>query len=258
MCLASLLLAAAMGFDAIVSSANAGNRDQSVARMREWVDAHPGDPQAARGLLWMARLRRDDRRIGDARLLLARAEREAGGSEWALHAAQGLADIDVEQRRYGAAIARYQVLANRPEKLWSYVGVSGLAHARGERTRFFILLGLAAAMAALFLLRMARAGLARFWPPPRELVWMAPILAILLFAATAQEPPEAHAVTALALGLAALLWESGAWSRARPSPRPLLRASLDVAQAVALLYCVVVWNGLWGKLVDTIAMGPHG
>jgi len=263
MCLAeavavAALLAADPAFDAIVTSATSTSHEQALARMQEWVDAHPGDPESARALVWMARLRRSDGRDEAARALLERALREGPGTEWALHAEKALGDLDLEAHRYAPAIARYDHLAGLPAPLWRYVGSSAAGHARGERTRFRILIAILAALAALSLARVIRAGGPRsLWPPPAELLWLLPVLLVLLAAAAAQEAPEARAVVSLSLGGAALLWLNGAWLRARPPRRMALPALLGLGQALALLYCAMVWNGLWDKLVDTIAMGAQ-
>lgn len=258
---ALVLLAApaAPQFEEIVAAVTAANHDESCAAMAAWVDAHPKDPRAAQGLLWMARLRISDRRPEDARPLLERALRDSPPGDWPLHAKKGLADLDLEAHRFDRAIAAFDALAREPAPLWRYVGSSAAANARGERTRFYAMFALVLALALLWLSRVARAGVRMLWPPPTELVYVLPILLVMLAAATAQEEPEAHALVTLGLSAIALLWLNGAWLRARP-PGPRSRygqALLGLLQVASLLYCAMVGNGLWGKLMDTVAMGAE-
>jgi hypothetical protein len=245
---------AAGEFDQIVSTTTTQNHDQACARMQSWIEQHPHDPAVARALLWMAQLRRTDRRSDLALPLLERAEREGGG-EWVLHARKGIADLALEAHRYAEAITTYDELARSPSPLWSYVGSSAAGNARAERSRFYLLLLLLGAIAALSLSRILRTGLRALWPPPAELIYPLPILLLVLVSAAGQEEQEARAVITVALGSAVLLWLNGAWLRATPGRSRLGKALLGAGQAASLLYAALVWNGLWEKLMDTIAMG---
>lgn len=250
------LLCAALSFEQIVAQAGEANRAKSLEQMGAWVAANPRDPQAPRGLLWMAQLSRNEYRNRPARELLERILRDYGATEWAHHAQQGLAELDLIDHQYASATARYQALAQEPSRLWSFIGRTGEERARGERWRFRLLLAVVLGTLGLAALRIARAGLRSLWPPPTELIYAAPILLVTLLAAPGQEHDEARAVVTMALGGAALLWLNGAWLRARRGQR-LAQAALGVAQAAGLVYCALVWNGLWAKLIDTIAMGAE-
>jgi hypothetical protein len=245
-------------FAQIVSAATPATRAESCERMQRWVDAHPSSALAARGLVWMSQLQRADRRAARARPLLERVAREFPATEWSLHAAQGLAELDVEEHRYSSAIARYEMLARSEKPLWKYLGENGAEGARGEQVRFAGVLIVAAAIALLAMARLSRSGLRALWPPPAELLWLAPVLSCVLLAGLAQEHDEARAVAMLALGAAALLWLNGAHLRARPPARPVaLYVGLGALQFAGLLYCALVTNHLWHKLIDTIAMRPE-
>lgn len=241
-------------FDEIVSSIRSDNHEEICGRMSAWIERSGGDPRAPRGLLWMAQIRRNDQRDDLARPLYQRVVRDAPGSSWALHARKGLGDVDLAAHQYASAIARYQSLAALPDAHWKYVGSNAAAYARGERVRFQILVALAALLLSSSLLQLARAGRAgKLWPPPREVVWSLPVLLGVFVASFAQEPAEAAALRTLAASALALLWAQGAALRA--STRFWVPALAGVAQTVALLYCALVGNGLWAKLVDTVAMG---
>jgi hypothetical protein len=244
-------------FDDIVGSVTSQNHDEACARMQAWLDAHPGDPQVAQGLVWMARLRTTDRRHDEARALLARALREPPQGEWPLHAKKALADLDLESHRFEVAIAAFEELARSPIPLWRYVGTNAAENARGERVRFRIMLALVAALALLWLFRLR--SMRPLLPPPMELVYALPVLLLIVAAAASQEEPEAHALVTLGLGSVVLLWLNGAWARAR-LPRGRERwahAFLGILQAFAMLYCAMIGNGLWEKMKDTIAMGAE-
>jgi Tetratricopeptide repeat-like domain len=247
---------AAETFDEVVASAKAGDHSEALARMERFVAAHAGEPQAARGLVWMAQLHRQDGRPEVARPLLARAAREGAGTEWALHARKGLADLALESRDFAEAIEAYDALAREPSPLWQYVGRNAGLDARGERDRFRILLALAAAVGLFWLLRLVRAR-PPLWPPPRELIWLLPLLRLVALSAPGQEPGEARALCIVSAGCALLLWLNGAWAsaRVRGTRAALLHAALGAVQMASVAYGAVVVSGLWGKLIDTIAMG---
>ena len=241
-------------FDAITNASTAAAHDQACAQMQVWVDAHPEDPLAPRGLLWMAQLRRADDRADLARPLFAAILRQYPRSDWALHARKGLADLDVQEHRYQRAIETYRALAREPSPFWQYLGRNSAEAAQGARDRFYLFVVLFGATALLWISRVWRRGVRLFWPLPGELVYPLPILLLVLLAATGQEPDEARAICAVAIGAMALLWLNGSWLRAEKRRR-LLNAGFAVAQLCALLYCSVVATGLWGKLIDTFAGG---
>jgi hypothetical protein len=263
MCRASALLLLALlgaadpGFDAITSRVGKQSHDESCAQMEAWVDAHPTDPNAGRGLIWMAELRLADRRTDLAYALFDRAARDYGDGEWGLHGQKGRADLDVAAHRFAPALETYAKLAARPEPYWQYVGRISVDSARGERLRFYVYAALLLALGAWTAFRLGRAR-KQLWPPPEELTWSAPVLLLMLAAAIAQPPEEARAVVWVALGGAALLWANGAYLRARPPGRRWpLEALLGLAQAAALLYCAVIANDLWMKFAETLTNGAE-
>lgn len=240
-------------FDQIVSSIHAGNHDEVCAGMERWVAAHRGDPRVPQAELWMAQIRFNDRRGELAAPLYERVLRDAPDSKWALHAKKGLADVDLLRHRYDRAIARYDALSALPDPHWQYVGSNAALHAKGERLRFRVLVVLAALLLLVAATQLYRAP--SLWPPPRELVWGLPLLLCIFAASFGQEPEEAAALRTLSVGAIALLWAQGA--ALRDSRRFWLPALSGFAQCLALLYCALIANGLWEKLVDTVAMGAE-
>ena len=244
-------------FDSIVSATTQQNHAQARERMLRWIDAHPADPQVARGLLWVSVLDRSDGQGERARPLLERARRDGAGTDWANTADKQLADLDVEAHRYSRAIATYDRLAQLPAPFWKYVGKSAGDEARSKRARFYALLVALGGLLLIALARLVRMGPRALWPMPKELAYPLPALLVILLASLSLEPAEGFAVVVLAPGAIALLWVNGAWLRARP-PRGAARwgqALLGVVQACALFYCAIIASNLWEKLVDTWQMG---
>jgi len=241
----------------IVSATTQLNHPEAIAKMQQWVDAHPGDPQAPRGLLWMAQLERSDGQSDRALPLLERVLREGPGTDWALHAQRQIADLDLDRHHYAAAIATYEQLARDPAPFWQYVGKSAAQDARSQRSRFIGLVAALILLVGVALKRVVRIGLQALWPMPNELAYPLPVLIVVLIASSSLEQAEEQAVITLALGAIVLLWINGAYLKMRP-PKGLARlpqALLGLVQAIAIFYCAIQTSGLWEKLVDTWQMG---
>jgi hypothetical protein len=251
--------AAAPTFEDIVAPSTRSH-DRSVALMEAWVRAHPADTRVARGLIWMAQLRVADQQPALGRAYFQRAYHEYPSTEWGLHGLKGLADLDLAERRYGDAIARYEALAASRDPFFRYVGRMAANKARGERLRVVLALGALAALGALWALRLLRLGSwRRLWPPPTEVAYLLPLLLLMAAAASGQPAEEARAVRLLTLGALVTLWLGGAYLRARPPAGGwrFLHGLLGVLQAAALLYVAVQGSGLWDKFHDTLVMGAE-
>lgn len=226
--------------------------------MSEWIAAHPGDAQAARGLIWMAQLRLADHRDDLARPLFLQVRRAYPRTEWSLHALKGLADLELGSRHYGTAIAMYQSLAKSDSPFFQYVGAMDAARAQKERLRFLTTLSLLGGMLVLWAWRLKQlASLQALWPPPREVVYPLPVLALIAIAALGPPGGEGLGGLLLALGALLLLWLNGAYLRARPPAGAwrILHGLLGLMQAGVLLYVSVVLSGLWDKFHDTLTLG---
>lgn len=244
-------------FEEIVTSATPDNRPASCERMERWVAEHRSHRLAPRGLVWISQLRRADRRPELAHQALERVLRDFPKGEWSLQARQGLAELDAASHHYQAALDGFAQLAKEPEPLWQFLGRTGVERTTGERDRFTLALVFLIGFASLSFWRLWRSGLRSLWPPPPEFGSLLPILLLLVVAAAAQEHDEAGAVLFLALGLGAALWLNGAWLRARAGRGRVAGLLLGAFQAGGLLYCALVFNNLWFKLIDTIAMGAE-
>jgi tetratricopeptide (TPR) repeat protein len=231
-------------------------RPAAIEEVRAWVAANPSDPEAGRALVWLGQLELADEHYDAAGAFFEQAVRAYPGTEWDLAGTKGLADLALWSHRYAQAVAHYQKLEQSSSPYFKFLGAAGVEEARATRVRDLLALGLAALLLSLAGLRLY---VARPWPLPEELIYAAPVAALMVLASFSQPADEGRAVAAVALGGWLLLGANAAYYRARP-PKGLTlarEALLSVAQAAALVYCAVVANGLWGKLVVTLVVGPE-
>ncbi len=248
---------ATMKFEDIIAPTGRKHADSYVL-MTAWTNAHPSDKRTPRGLVWMAQLHIADQDPKGAQPLFLRVYHDYPGTEWALHSLKGLADMDREERRYGAAIAKYDALTRSGIPFFTYVGRMAGRRAREERLRFDLTAGLIAGFLLMWTLRLLRLrSLRALWPPPAEVLYPLPILFLITASALGQPADEGHGLLLLGIGGTLLLWLNGAYLRARPPARiwRIVHGLMGVAQAGALLYAAVVISGLWEKFHDTLVMG---
>ncbi len=227
-----------------------------LARIAQWAAAHPDDPELPRAWLWQAQVLMADRRTAEARSLLESVAAFPGAGDLAWDARLALADLLALEHRFADAERAYATLGAPAGSRWEYQAQLRAVEAREEARRRWAVLGAAIALGLLLGFRAVRAG-RQLWPPPEEWLWAAPLLGLVAVAGLTRPEGERFAVCGLALGGMALLWVNGAFLRRATlsGPRRGLEALLGVAQAAALLFCVVVWGGLWARLLDTLAGG---
>jgi hypothetical protein len=224
------------------------------ALLDAWVAGHPGSAGVPLARFWQAQSLVRESRFDQADLLLEQLVTTSSDLKW--DAALLRAELLLVQRRFSAAEHAYRTLAAPAGSRWEHEARSRAEQARvaGLRER-----AVWAALLALLVLATYRAASARraLWPPPAELIFAAPLLAVLAIAAAPRSADERFAVLAVAFGAAPLLWINGAYLRAR-SLRPLRRvaeAMLGVAQAAGVLFCAIVLSGLWDSVVNTWMAG---
>jgi len=234
----------------------AASRDDALERMQAFVDAHPGSPLAARGLLGIARIHLDRRQPDRARPLLERALAACPASEWADEAMAELARLDLADGRLDDAEARYRRLRNLPDEATRFAAEIGLAQVHAARVQWLALFLCAGFLVALGGARLAVAAGSgrRPWIPPREVLFTT--IPLLLVVASAHRRPaaETHALAIIAAGGTALLWAHGAWIRDRTldAAARARETALGIAQTAALLYCAVAASDLWPRLAETL------
>jgi hypothetical protein len=244
------------GFDAVLRRVGTDDHPTVVGAMAAWVAAHPRDDNAGRALIWMAEMKLSDRDVDGAIALFAQAEHDHAGTEWGLHGAKGRADLEVSLHRYAGALETYARLEREPLPYWKYVARQAREAAIGARLRFYSALGLGLALALLVAYRGVRGR--KHWAVLEPLAAL-PVALLMVLGALRQAPPERDAVLCLTAGGMVLLWANAAYLQARPPGR--LRAAAEVllglAQAAALLFCVVIANDLWMKFFETLVNGAE-
>ena len=250
------LILAVAPLDDLAAHVGEVSHEETIARIEAYVAAHPNAEDAGRALLLGAQLRRKDGKEELARALLQRVP--ASSSSW-LDASLALADLDLFERHFEAAIARYDALAASSPGRWQYQAALGAGLARAAQTRVRWVLAIMLGLVMLTAWRLFKSGRRALWPLPEEARIGLPIAALLALASLGQPSNEAHAVQAVALGGAALLWCNASYFQEHP-PRGWRRpfeALLGVGQAVGLLFCAVVLSGLWAKFVETVTAGAE-
>lgn len=259
---AVLLLALASqdsGLEELASNVGAVSHPQTISALEAFVASHPGDPNVDRALLLEAQLYRADGDDAHALEVLNRILAAPGFSAWRRDAALERASLDVAAWRFGAALSAYGWLAHDPDERRRYQARMGAAEALAMRARLYLGCAISFALVAVVLWRLARARRALL-PPTEEVTYALPLVVLLGIAALSQPAAEARAVLTLAGGGLVLLWANSSFWRLR-RPRGLLRVvepAFAAGQAFGLLYCAIVSNNLWHRLVETFVNGAEG
>lgn len=233
----------------------------SAARAEALIAAHPRWPGVAHVELWLgdaargvgdwdaarAHYRRALERATSAELSRAihrsRVELALSGGD-AAEAEAALADLRAAgELGVGAGPLRDRVVVERRRALWLRGALVGAAAALA------VLLGSLATGA-----RSWRRAAAALWPPPAELVYLAPVAAVLVGLAALRFGDVAAAVAAVAaIGLGST-WLSGAGLRLHPRSRrrALVHALAAAVGVCAAIYLVLHQTALLDDLVDTI------
>ncbi len=260
MTLALTLLLAASDFEAAELEAVQLPPDDGIARMEAWRAAHPDSPQQARALLWEAQRRLTQERFSDARALLERARAAHPDAELDWDLALSLADVFALEHRYGDAAAAYAALHPPPGSRWAMQATLRGDAMRAAAQRRLAMFVLGSVVLAVFSARLAQARVRRsLWPPPEEVTWAAPVLALFALAGASRPPDERTAVVLVALGGLGLLWLTGASLRGRALSLGARLGELALATflAASLLFCAITVADLWPRVLDTIAGGAE-
>jgi hypothetical protein len=111
--------------------------------------------------------------------------------------------------------------------------------------------------------RAPRAWMKALWRPPLEVLYMAPVAAVMIGASLTAHTSIAPAVVIICLGGLGLAWLSGAaLTEARRREldtrwRNLMHVASTALAVVALSYLAVTRTGLLELLIATVRMGPE-
>ncbi len=246
-------------FEDIASQVGAVTHRQSCEQLEAFVAAHANDPDADRALLLEAQLKRADADDEPAIQLLDRILSHGASSSWWRDAALERAQLDIGAWRFSAAISAYEALAHDTDGRWRYQAQMGAAEALAARARLFLAVAILVALLAVLTWRLVLARRV-LWPVTEEVTYALPIAALLGFSALCQPSSEARAVLTLVVGgLLLLLANSAFWRLRRPQgAMRFIEPAFGACQAVGLLYCAIVSNNLWHRLVETFATGAEG
>lgn len=224
------------------------------ARMQAWVEAHPREPDAGRGLIWMAHLQLIDGQREAARQSYARAASGFAGSEWGLRGEEGLATLEAGEHDFSASLARWRQLAALPDPYWQEVAGLALRQVEGDQRRWW-----GAQVVAAALLLLVGLSLRGQRTVPEE-AWHGLPGALLVFVGgLTRRGGERQALVVLALGGLLLLAASGArLARARlDRRRRALEVLLGLGSTLGLLYVAVVTSDLWSRFAETLQEGAE-
>ena len=262
--------AQAAEFAQLIADADAQPAPQVIERADRLAGAAwPGAPAAA---LWLAEWLRRTGRLGDAQTRYAAVRTRWPAAPQALAALRGGAGCALEAHDWALAeeLARQWVAADPAARVERDELVAAAARGR-RRDRWYAAawLAIAAAFAGLAgsLVEAAlrsppgtRRGVLR---PPGELVFGAPVAAVLIGVAITAHRLIAPAVAIISIGGLGLTWISGAaLERLRRSGRSTrLRSLAHIAACLAgvagLGYVAVTRGDLLDQLIETVRFGPE-
>lgn len=245
---------------------------ESFAMADALVREHPGWAGAPAVSLWVAAI---EARRGNYAAALARyldAAERYPGPEVRFDALRGAGDMALRLGRYDQAARHYRALdpgddpgrrAAIDEALAQVVSARGrarwLAASGAVAGAGFLALLVSLALAA----RSVRGALRSLWPPPTEVLYLAPVALVLGALSWADFEGLGPAVTAISIAGALAAWISGAGLRLRRERGGRMAAAVAVhALAAALavvgvVYAAMYENQLIDPILDTIRFGPE-
>jgi hypothetical protein len=229
-------------------------------------------PGAPRGALWLADWLRRSGRLAEARARYAAIVARWPAAPEARDALRGGAGcaIDAHDWSLAEALAARLPAAEPADRIIRDDLLAAAARGR-RRARWYLAaqLAIAGALAALLgslaeaILRSPPGTRRRALRPPIEVVYLAPVAAVLIGVALTAHRLIAPAVALISAGGVALTWLSGsALEQLRVTGRPRrLRAAghmlACLAGVAALAYIALTRDGLLDALIETVRFGPE-
>ncbi len=218
--------------------------------------------------LWLANLHTRRSQPALARRWFREVVRRWPDSKERYEAQLGGADAALALGDFDTAIAEYRALPVGTEPSRRQTQHDALSHAQSERRRhrlYVAALALLILTAAGFLASLAattrtlQQSLRALVVPPIEVVYLAPGLALLMFAAYSDYFAAGPAVATIAVGGLAITWLSGAALAAGKPPRRARSLAHIVTAFVAVLalcYIALYRAQLVDLVLDTVRFGP--
>jgi hypothetical protein len=251
---------------ALVAGADRLAPDEVERRARALADAAwPGAPEAA---LWHAEWLRRSRRFAEAGARFAAIAARWPDSPHAIEALRGAAGSALDARDWARAeeLARRLPAIEPADRVMREELLDGAArgrrHARWYAIAWIVVVGAASGLAGSLAEALYRTPRPRRIRPPLELLFLAPVAAVLVGVALTTHETIAPAVLILSAGGLVLAGLSGAaldLLRAGGRPlrrRALLHAGLCVVAVIALLYIALMRDDLLDLVIETVRFGP--
>jgi tetratricopeptide (TPR) repeat protein len=227
-----------------------------------WV----GAPSVA---LWLAEVDLRAERFASAMRRYAAAAERYPDSDARFDALLGAGDAALRLGRTGDAERYYGMLEPRGDpsrETLKREALGALEAARG-RARLGWLAGILALVGILALAgslaqatRSARRALRALWPPPSEVVYLAPVAAVLSAAAFTGYAGLGPSVTCISIAGLATAWLSGAGLAARSgrrAPAVVIHALVAALVVVAITYLALLRFELLDVVLETLHYGPE-
>jgi hypothetical protein len=228
---------------------------QSMAALSALADEAPDTVAAARGLDWLADLRRGEGDRAGAEAAYARAYRSRDPEAHRL-AARGLGDLAVERGAFVRGEGLYREARSSATGVLAFELDQKIANAKKSHRRALAEWGAWAFVAAALAFFLARA---RVWRRPlaipTEALYVAPVYALLVAGCLGRDPAVLHALWLCAIWSLALIAAAGLSSR-RATPVGVARiahVALLLAANGALFYAVLNHAAILDSLFFTVA-----
>jgi hypothetical protein len=212
--------------------------------------------------VWLAEWLRRHGRFDEAQARYARVIARWPSSREAVIARRGAAGAAVDARDWdrAEALARALPIADEADRLTRaellHRAAMGRLRARLHVAAWIVLV-LAFAGLAGSLAWAARRARRWSWRPPIEVIYGAPIAAVLVLASFTAHRAIGPAVTRISLAGLALAWLSGAALELRPGRgRAVLHVIACMAGVLAVAYIALTHDGLIDMLIETVRFGP--
>ena len=242
---------------------------ESIAMTEALLREFPGWVGAPSVALWLAEVDLRAGRFESAMRRYAAVAERYPDSEARFDALLGAGDAALRLGRTGEAEGFYRMLepAGDPSReTLKREALGQLEQARGrQRLAWFAgilaLAGVLALAGSLALAtRSARLAAGALWPPPTEVVYLAPVAAVLSAAAFTGYAGLGPAVTCISLAGIATAWLSGAGLAARPGRRavaPLVHALVAAIVVLGVTYMALLRFQLLDAVLETLRYGPE-
>ena len=244
---------------------------QEVVRRADALAAVAGWSAAPEAALWVAEWLRRHQKLGEARARFEAVAERWRGSKYEATALRGAASTAIEAHAWTRAeeLARRLPVVEEADRIVRDDLLAQAARGR-QRGRWYVIawlvvVGAIAGLGASLAEAALRGGRRRpVLRPPVEVLYLAPVAAVLVGVAFTAHQLIAPAVATIAVAGLVMAWLSGATldtlrARARPvRRRAVLHVVVSLLGIAALAYVALTREGLLDMVIETVRFGPEG